>query len=79
MTEEIIWVMDSDLCEMCGELLDDWGICPACGYDGVEWEREEDDDDWDDEEVYYVGEYDQELATVPKIVPDMTDWPERRN
>ncbi len=52
---EIIWVMDSDLCDMCGELLDDWGICPTCGYDGIEWEREEENEDWwypDDEEDY---------------------------
>jgi len=54
---EIMWVMDSDLCEMCDALLDDWGICPVCGYDGIEWEREEEDEDWwypddEDEEVY---------------------------
>ena len=30
---EIIWVMDSDLCEMCNGLLDWMGQCPHCGWD----------------------------------------------
>ena len=57
MSTEIIWVMDSDVCEMCNGLLDWFGICPHCGWDGIdeeewaEWDNDEDDlypDDWDD-------------------------------
>jgi hypothetical protein len=44
---ETIWVMDSDLCEECGALLDDFCLCP----NGCEEELfDEDEDYWDDEE-----------------------------
>ena len=57
---DIIWVMDSDICEMCDGLLDYFGICPHCGWDGVDWE-EEDEIDLDpynidfDEQGRYIG------------------------
>ena len=40
-----IWYMDSEFCEQCDALLDDLGICPECGYDGVDYD--EDDDEYD--------------------------------
>ncbi len=47
MSEEIIWVMDSDLCEYCDALLDIWGNCPT-GCDLIEF----DDCDLDEADVY---------------------------
>ncbi len=41
---EVIWVMDSDLCDNCGELLGDFGESPNCGWEGVDWGEEEEDD-----------------------------------
>jgi hypothetical protein len=43
-TRETIWVIDSDLCDRCDALLDDFGICPNCGWDGVDWDTCEEDD-----------------------------------
>lgn len=59
--ETTIWVSDSDLCDNCGALLGDFRECPECGWEGVDWGDECDDEE--DEDVYYVGEYDQEVAT----------------
>ena len=46
---ETIWVMDSEICEMCNGLLDWFGECPHCGWDacfGYPGENLE-DDEWD--------------------------------
>lgn len=43
--QETIWVMESDICEQCGGLIGDFGICLDCGDDGVDWDEEEWDDD----------------------------------
>jgi hypothetical protein len=40
---EVIWVMDSDICE-CGGLIDDFGICEDCGWDGIDYDEYEDYD-----------------------------------
>lgn len=61
MTTEIIWIMDSDLCERCDGMLDNFGICPLCGYDGIdeeEWEEWDNDTDWDvwDDREYLANE-----------------------
>jgi hypothetical protein len=42
-----IWVMDTDLCEECGGLLDDFGICLDCGSDGIDWDEYEDTEEWE--------------------------------
>jgi hypothetical protein len=50
--ETVIWVMDSDICG-CGGLIDDWGYCTRCGYDGIDYDEYEDDyidDEWDEDE-----------------------------
>lgn len=61
MTE--IWVMDSDLCDNCGALLGNFGECPNCGWEGIDWNEEEEEDYVDfgdyDEESYFMGEYDE--------------------
>src|SRR5260221_1567880 len=54
--QETIWVMDSDICDQCGGLIDDFGICLDCGDDGIDWDEEEDftdfgDSDEDQEEI----------------------------
>lgn len=59
-----IWYMDSEFCDVCDTLLDGFGICPECGF------YEEDEDEYTDlgdydEPLYYIGEYDQELASEP--------------
>lgn len=54
----IIWVMDSDVCEMCNGLLDWFGECPHCGWDGVA------EDEWYDEEIDpedYALDFDKEV------------------
>jgi hypothetical protein len=55
-----MWVMDSELCDRCGELLDECGICPGCGYDGYDYDEDEEDymdlGDYD-EKAYFMGEY----------------------
>lgn len=70
-----VWLMDSDFCMNCGtELADVDGYCWWC------WEKREEewnraDDEWpdEDEEVTYIGEYDQELYVMPKqtVIVDM--------
>ena len=56
---ETIWVMDSDVCEMCDGLLGYFGICPHCGWDGIDWEDEDiDPETYDldfDEQGRYIG------------------------
>lgn len=44
---EEIWVMDSDLCEECGGLIDDFGICLKCGHDGIGWDEYDDTEEWE--------------------------------
>ena len=58
-------VMEQELCDNCGALLDFFGNCPECGYDGVYWGDDEDEendpyaDSGDyDERAYLMGEYD---------------------
>jgi tRNA(Ile2) C34 agmatinyltransferase TiaS len=46
-----IWVMDTDICDECGDLLDDFGVCPSCGYDGVDWDEEDDYPDFGDNDA----------------------------
>jgi len=46
--QETIWVMDSDICDQCGGLIGDFGICLDCGDDGVDWDEEEWEDDYPD-------------------------------
>ncbi len=55
--EGVLWIMDSDCCEMCGGLLDYFGQCPHCDWDSVYGY------DWDDttgEEDYYADWYEDE-------------------
>jgi hypothetical protein len=42
-----IWVMDSDICEECGGLFGDFGICLDCGWDGLG------DGDFEDEDYFW--------------------------
>ena len=42
-----LWVMDTDLCEECGGLVDDFGICLDCGYDGIGWDEYDDTEEWE--------------------------------
>ncbi len=44
-----LWYMDTEFCEYCDELLDDFGQCPNCDY--------EDTGDYN-EDAYFQGEYD---------------------
>lgn len=47
--DETIWVMEQDICEECGGLMDYFGICETCGFDGIsedEWDEWEDEDQW---------------------------------
>ena len=44
------WYMDTEFCDNCGELLGDFGECPNCGWEGIDWGNEENGDDY--EEVY---------------------------
>jgi hypothetical protein len=60
--------MDSDLCEYCNILLDEWGQCPHCWW----WQGFDIEEEWDngedpftdfgdyDERAYWAGEYDEE-------------------
>jgi hypothetical protein len=48
MSETIIWVSESDLCEFCDAILDHFGQCPN-GCDLIE------SADWDDEDDWYPG------------------------
>ena len=59
-----MWVMDNECCDNCGALLDFFGNCPECGYDGVYWGDDEEDDD-----IWY-GE-DDELEEAKKRVRDL--------
>lgn len=60
-----MWVMDSDICDECGGLLGDFGICEQCGWDGIsedEWEEWDEDegqgvDDEYDLKQWAMGEY----------------------
>jgi len=73
-----IWVTEHDLCENCGALLDDlFGICPRCGYDGYDYDEDEDeyyDDLGDyDERAYHQGDYDEEaewevITSKPHVI-----------
>ncbi len=66
MNKNIIWVMDSDLCEECGQLLSDWGYCEFCGWSPTDVEMEDEDDPWWDEQ----DEDDwQEMARTPAPSP----------
>ncbi len=58
-----MWVMDSDCCEMCNDLLDYFGQCPHCGWDsvyGFDWDDSDEDDyyaDWyEDAKDYHPAE-----------------------
>lgn len=46
-----IWYMDSEFCDVCDTLLDGFGVCPECGYDGGYYE-DEDDWFWWEEDMY---------------------------
>lgn len=37
------WCSDSDLCDNCGGVLDDFGVCLDCGEDGV---KHDEKDEW---------------------------------
>jgi hypothetical protein len=75
-----IWVTEHDLCDECGTLLDDLGICPACGYDGYDYDEDEDDFYIDfgdyDERAYHMGEYDEDeeeaeweaIVSKPRVI-----------
>jgi hypothetical protein len=39
----IIWVSDSDVCDMCNGLLDWFGECPHCGWDEIDWDEQDDE------------------------------------
>lgn len=47
-----IWYMDSELCE-CGGVLDDFGVCEACGSDG-DYDDYEDETIFPEDEAYYM-------------------------
>ncbi len=70
-----VWTMDSDYCDECGIYLfdggisdDNSGLCSTCFEN---WLNDMEDDE--DEEVTYIGEYDQELYVMPKqtVIVDM--------
>jgi len=70
MSESVIWLMDSDFCQNCGdELADVDGLCWWCWKQRVTSgeDRFDEDEYWDgDDEVSYIGEYDQEIVVMPK-------------
>ncbi len=79
-SEQIIWVMDSELCDECGWLLGYFGECtnPGCiTWEGwTAWDEEEENDPYADsgdydERAYLMGEYDDELEGAQKRVHEL--------
>ncbi len=48
-----MWVMEQECCDNCGALLDFFGNCPECEWDGIYWGDDEDRD-------YYADCYEDE-------------------
>lgn len=58
--EEIVWLMDSDICDKCDGFVDGFGICTDCGWDGIEnseWEE------WDEDDSLYEDWYNEQCTT----------------
>lgn len=62
---ETIWVMESDICDQCGGLIGDFGICLDCGDDGVDWDDEEDD-------FTDFGDSDEDQAEIEQAVKQLS-------
>ena len=60
MTDQ--WYMDTDFCDNCDALLDDFGICPACGYDGYDYDEED-----EYEPTYYEDEEDIDSVVQVRV------------
>jgi len=54
MEETTILVLDSEICECCGDVLGHFGICPTCGWEPLEYIADWDECEYIEEEDTYI-------------------------